>query len=63
MNKRRTDFTMPGDHKVVITWNWLLGLIEGDGCFSFNGLVPRLSIQLTERQDFVLKAIIEFFGG
>jgi len=23
----------------------------------------RLSIQLTERQDFVLKAIIEFFGG
>lgn len=36
--------------------------MEGDGCFSLNKLVPRLSIQLNYRQEFVLKAILEFFG-
>lgn len=61
MNKARKDFTLPTNHRVVITFPWLLGLIEGDGCF--NKLVPRLSIQLIYRQEFVLKAILEFFGG
>ena len=73
MNKARMDFTLPtlvldcpkarANHRVVVTFPWLLGLIEGDGCFSFNKLVPRLSIQLNYRQEFVLKAILEFFGG
>jgi len=42
---------------------WLLGLIEGDGTFSFNGVVPRLAIQLNFRQEYVLKAVQAFFGG
>jgi len=63
MNKARMDYSLPSDHRVVVTFPWLLGLIEGDGCFSFNKLVPRLSIQLNYRQEYVLKAILEFFGG
>lgn len=63
MNKNRSNYTLPSNHKVVVTFPWLLGLIEGDGCFSFNKLVPRLSIQLNYRQEYVLKAIQEFFGG
>jgi hypothetical protein len=62
-SKARTDFTLPTNHKVVVTFPWLLGLIEGDGWFSFNKLVPRLSLQLNYRQEYVLKAILEFFGG
>jgi hypothetical protein len=63
MNKARVNHTLPTDHEVVITFPWLLGLIEGDGSFSFNKLVPRLTIQLNYRQEYVLKAILEFFGG
>ncbi len=63
MNKGRIDYTLPSNHKVVVTFPWLLGLIEGDGCFSFNKLVPRLSIQLNYRQEYVFKAIQEFLGG
>ena len=59
----RINHTLPTDHKVVVTFPWLLGLIEGDGSFSFNKLVPRLTIQLNYRQEYVLKAILEFFGG
>jgi LAGLIDADG endonuclease len=63
MNKARTEYSLPSNHRVVVTFPWLLGLIEGDGCFSFNGLVPRLSIQLNNRQEYVLLAIKNFFGG
>jgi len=54
MNKNRSDYTLPSNHKVVVTFSWLLGLIEGDGCFSLNKLVPRLSIELNYRQEYVL---------
>lgn len=63
MNKGRLDYTLPSNHRAVVTLPWLLGLIEGDGCFSFNGLDPRLSIQLTLIDKYVLVAINEFFGG
>lgn len=63
MNKGRMDYILPTNHRVVVTFPWLLGLIEGDGCFSFNKLVARLSIQLIYRQEYVLKAIQDFFGG
>lgn len=63
MNKARMDYTLPTDHKVVVTFPWLLGLIEGDGSFSFNKLLPRLTIQLNYRQEYVLKAILEFFDS
>lgn len=38
MNSKRTEFLMPEEHKVVISPNWLLGFIEGDGSFSFKKL-------------------------
>ena len=63
MNKARTEFDLSADHQVHITWNWLLGFVEGDGSFSFSGVKPRLSIQLTLIDKPVLVAINEFFGG
>ena len=35
MNNNRTDFSQP-NRKYFITPNWLLGFIEGDGCFRIN---------------------------
>jgi hypothetical protein len=51
MNTKRTDFNM-NNHKVIITKNWLLGFIEGDGSFylSRTKMVPTFSIELTELQ-------------
>lgn len=36
MNRLRSDFTMPKDKEINITPYWLLGFIEGEGCFSIN---------------------------
>jgi hypothetical protein len=36
MNRNRTNFDMSTNHEVRITPYWLLGLIEGDGSFSYN---------------------------
>jgi len=36
MNKLRSDFIIPKDKEINITPNWLLGFIEGEGCFSIN---------------------------
>ena len=33
MNKGRTNFSMPTEHKYRITPYWLLGFVEGDGSF------------------------------
>ena len=34
MNSGRTDFVMPANHNIIIKPYWLLGFIEGEGCFS-----------------------------
>lgn len=36
MNRLRSDFTMPNSKEIRITPYWLLGFIEGEGCFSIN---------------------------
>lgn len=36
MNRSRFDFTLPKDKDVNITAYWLLGFVEGEGCFSVN---------------------------
>lgn len=36
MNRLRLDFTFPEDKVINITPYWLLGFIEGEGCFSIN---------------------------
>lgn len=61
MNTKRTDFNM-NHHKVVITKNWLLGFIEGDGSFfiSRTKIVPVFSIELTECNLHLLLKIKEF---
>jgi hypothetical protein len=35
MNRKRSDFTMAKDKEINIPY-WLLGFIEGEGCFSIN---------------------------
>lgn len=36
MNRLRLDHTMPKDNNTNITPYWLLGFVEGEGCFSIN---------------------------
>ena len=36
MNRLRLDYTIPKDKVINITPYWLLGFIEGEGCFSIN---------------------------
>ncbi len=62
MNTKRKNFNMPNDHKIVITKNWLLGLIEGEGSFQLwkTKFVPAFSLVLTENQLPVLEKIKEF---
>lgn len=36
MNRLRSDFIMPNSKEIRITPYWLLGFIEGEGCFSIN---------------------------
>ena len=36
MNRLRLDYTIPNDKAINITPYWLLGFIEGEGCFSIN---------------------------
>lgn len=36
MNRLRLDYSLPKDKVVNITPYWLLGFIEGEGCFSIN---------------------------
>ena len=62
-NSKRTDFTMPIDHKIVISPYWLLGLLEGDGCFSFHLFGVNLVLSLTAVQRPVLLAIKDFLDN
>ena len=65
MNKKRIDFNMPADHKVIVTKSWLLGLIEGEGSFQLwrSDLVAVFGLVLTERQKPVLEKIKEFLSN
>ena len=61
MNTNRTDFTMPNNHKIVITPYWFLGFSEGESSF----LVTlerghRFLISQNARQKQVMLAIKEF---
>nr|ATI20432.1 LAGLIDADG endonuclease [Juglanconis juglandina] len=52
MNTSRTDFNMPSNHNIIISKNWLLGLIEGEGSFQLwrNDIAPVFGLVLTEKQ-------------
>ncbi len=59
-NKSRINYILPIDHKVTITKYWLLGFIEGEGCFSYhdNGIYFSLNQTIVNR--YVLVAIKDF---
>ena len=62
MNKKRIDFNMPADHKIIVTKSWLLGFIEGEGSFHLwrKDFVAVFGLVLTERQLPILEKIKEF---
>ena len=62
MNMSRVNFSLPAEHKIVISGPWLLGFIEGEGSFYLDRteLRPVFSIIQTEIQLPVLEKIQEF---
>ena len=62
MNTNRVNFNMPENYKIIITKNWLLGFIEGDGSFFVkrDTLIPVFGLELTGVQLDVLLKIKEF---
>lgn len=64
MNTKRAVFSMPEDHIIRITPNWLLGFTEGEGCFSVRKSSPfMLTFSLSQKNNTaLLKAIQSFFN-
>jgi hypothetical protein len=62
MNTNRIHFDRPENSKILITKNWLLGFIEGDGSFFLrrDNLTPIFSIENTAVQLPVMIKIKEF---
>ena len=62
MNTKRTNTTMPLDHKIIITKNWLLGYLEGDGSFyiSRTDIEPVFTLTATEEQYLLFEKIKEY---
>lgn len=65
MNSKRVDFVLPKDHSVLITGNYLVGLLEGDGSFYLNkhDMTARVSLVTTTVNRLVLEKIREFILG
>lgn len=62
MNTNRTNYDRPLNSPIIITKNWLLGFIEGDGSFFIrrDTLTPIFAIEVTGVQIPVLVQIKEF---
>jgi hypothetical protein len=62
MNTNRINFDRPKNSPIIITKNWLLGFIEGDGSFFIrrDNLTPIFAIEVTGVQLPVLVQIKEF---
>lgn len=63
MNRQRTNFELPKNHKLTITPYWLLGFIEGEGSFSVAktvGFRLEFNIGQTLSEILVIKAIQNF---
>lgn len=66
MNSKRVDFNFSSDkHNIVITGNYLVGLLEGDGSFYLNkhDMTARVSFVTTTINRVVLEKIREFILG
>ena len=61
MNSKRTKLDLTASHKILITSNWLLGFVEGDGSFSYARGNVRLNFSITQKDnDPLLNAIKDF---
>ena len=61
MNKFRTDFSMPNNHKVLVTEGWLLGFIEGDGSFHYSISKEMFTFSLGQKDNEALVYAIKDF--
>lgn len=64
MNKNRSNFELPENHKIIITPYWLLGFIEGEGSFNVTktgSFSLQFSIGQTIRENLVLKQFNNFY--
>ena len=62
MNSKRENFVLPEDHSIVITGNYLVGFLEGDGSFYLNkhDMTVRVSLPTLTENRLVLEKIREF---
>ena len=62
MNTKRTVFNMPSLYKPRITSNWLLGFVEGEGCFSVRKKDYMLVFSITQssKDSALIGSIIDF---
>lgn len=62
MNSKRINFSLPENHNVRITGNYLIGLLEGDGSFYLNkqDMTIRVWLGTTTVNRIVLEKIREF---
>lgn len=58
-NNLRSDFTMPDNHKIVITREWLLGFSESDGSFSYIISGESLSYSISQKDKKALLIAIK----
>ena len=63
MNKARVDFKLPESHKVTMTKEWLLGFIEGEGCFYVNNFSVNFILSQTAVNRYVLLHIKDYLMG
>lgn len=62
MNDKRVNYDLPVDHRIKITGNYLVGLLEGDGSFYLNkyDMTSRITLITTTPNKVVLEKIREF---
>lgn len=61
MNSLRKDFVMPSEHRIVITKNWLIGFVEGDGSFFYTSSKKSLGFSIAqEGNKALMQAIVNF---
>jgi hypothetical protein len=62
MNDKRTSYKFPAGHEIRITGNYLVGLLEGDGCFYLNKshMTVRISLATTTKNRVLLDKIGDF---
>jgi hypothetical protein len=61
MNSKRTDFTLPESHKFIISCEWLLGFVEGDGSFFYDFNKNTLVFSISQKGNKELLEAIKAF--